>query len=56
MLVKQQALGHPLQARFSFNHSADDFRRLVALLDNLIDEGGENEADPLASLMEMVEC
>ena len=37
-------------------HSADDYRRLVALLDNLIDEGGENEADPLASLMEMVEC
>ena len=35
-------------------HSEEEYRRLVALLDNLIDEVGEDEAHPLASLMEIV--
>ncbi|HKB68055.1 MAG TPA: hypothetical protein VKC61_19500 [Pyrinomonadaceae bacterium] len=35
-------------------HSAEEYNRLVALLDNLIDEVGEDEAHPLASLMEIV--
>jgi len=35
-------------------HSEDDYNRLVALLDGLIDEVGENESHPLASLMEVV--
>jgi HTH-type transcriptional regulator/antitoxin HigA len=35
-------------------HSAEDYRRLVALLDNLIDEGREDEAHRLSSLMEIV--
>ena len=35
-------------------HSEDEYRRLVSLLDSLIDEVGENETHPLASLMEMV--
>ena len=35
-------------------HSEEESRRLVALLDNLIDEVGEDEAHPLASLMEIV--
>jgi len=35
-------------------HSDEEYRRLVSLLDNLIDEVGENEAHPLASLMEIV--
>jgi HTH-type transcriptional regulator/antitoxin HigA len=35
-------------------HSAEDYRRLVTLLDDLIDEVGEDEAHPLASLMEIV--
>ena len=35
-------------------HSKEEYRRLVALLDKLIDEVGENEAHPLASLMEIV--
>lgn len=30
------------------------YDRLVALLDRLIDEVGENEAHPLASLMEII--
>jgi len=35
-------------------HSEEEYRRLMALLDNLIDEVGEDEAHPLASLMEIV--
>lgn len=35
-------------------HSDEEYRQLVALLDSLIDEVGENESHPLASLMEIV--
>lgn len=35
-------------------HREADYQRLVTLLDGLIDEVGENEAHPLASLMEIV--
>lgn len=35
-------------------HSQEEYDRLVTLLDSLIDEVGENEAHPLASLMEIV--
>ena len=35
-------------------HSEDEYRRLVSLLDTLIDEVGEDESHPLASLMEIV--
>jgi HTH-type transcriptional regulator/antitoxin HigA len=35
-------------------HSEEDYGRLVALLDDLIDLVGENESHPLASLMEIV--
>jgi HTH-type transcriptional regulator / antitoxin HigA len=35
-------------------HSEKEYRQLVALLDNLIDEIGEDESHPLASLMEIV--
>lgn len=35
-------------------HSEKEYRKLVALLDNLIDEVGEDESHPLASLMEIV--
>ena len=31
-----------------------EYNRLVAMLDELIDEVGENEAHPLASLMEII--
>lgn len=33
---------------------SNNFAQLVALLDNLIDEVGEDELHPLASLMEVV--
>jgi HTH-type transcriptional regulator/antitoxin HigA len=35
-------------------HSQKDYDDLVALLDSLVDEVGENEAHPLASLMEVI--
>jgi len=35
-------------------HNEAEYRKLVALLDVLIDEVGEDEAHPLASLIEIV--
>jgi HTH-type transcriptional regulator/antitoxin HigA len=35
-------------------HSEEEYQQLVVLLDSLIDEVGENESHPLASLMEIV--
>jgi HTH-type transcriptional regulator/antitoxin HigA len=35
-------------------HSEEEYRQLVAMLDSLIDEVGEDESHPLASLMEIL--
>jgi HTH-type transcriptional regulator / antitoxin HigA len=35
-------------------HSEEEYQHLVALLDSMIDEVGEDESHPLASLMEIV--
>ena len=35
-------------------HNEREYRRLVKLLDRLVDEVGENETHPLASLMEVL--
>ena len=35
-------------------HSEDDNQKFVALFDSMIDEVGEDESHPLASLMEVV--
>ena len=35
-------------------HTEEKYRRLVGLLDSLIDEVGEDESHPLASLMEII--
>ena len=35
-------------------HTEEEYNRLVALLDGLIDEVGEDESHPLASLMEVL--
>jgi HTH-type transcriptional regulator/antitoxin HigA len=35
-------------------HTEEEYRRLVAILDGLIDEVGEDQDHPLASLMEIV--
>ncbi len=35
-------------------HTEQEYQHLVAILDDLIDEVGENEQHPLASLMEVI--
>lgn len=35
-------------------HTEEEYNRIVALLDSLIDEIGEDESHPLASLMEVL--
>lgn len=35
-------------------HTEEDYRELVAFLDRLVDEVGENGEHPLASLMEVI--
>ena len=41
-----------IQNIFSVPHNKKEYNRLVNILDGLIDEVGENESHPLASLME----
>ena len=43
-----------LANRIYVPHSEEEYRQLVALLDSLIDQVGENESHPLASLKEIV--
>ena len=44
----------PLANTLYVPHTKREFENLVRLLDDLIDEVGEDEAHPLASLMEVV--
>lgn len=44
----------PLANTLFVPHTKREYEQLVALLDNLIDEVGEDETHPLASLMEVV--
>lgn len=37
-----------------FSHTEEQYNKLVKFLDKLIDEVGENESHPLASLMEII--
>ena len=41
-----------IQDTFSVPHNEKDYKKLLNLLDSLIDEVGNNESHPLASLME----
>ncbi|MCD6585789.1 MAG: helix-turn-helix domain-containing protein [Desulfobacteraceae bacterium] len=43
-----------IQPIFSVPHNKKDYNRLVNLLDRLVDEVGNNESHPLASLMETI--
>ena len=43
-----------LAGSVSVPHTDEEYDRLVALLDSLIDEVGEDESHPLASLMEVL--
>lgn len=45
---------HEMATAVFVPHTESEYRRLVAFLDHLIDEVGENETHPLASLMEVI--
>jgi HTH-type transcriptional regulator/antitoxin HigA len=51
---KTTAAWSSLAGQIFVPHSEEDFRKLVALLDSMIDEVGEDESHPLASLMEIL--
>ena len=44
----------PLAGNIFVPHTEQEYNRIVALLDELIDEVGENEGHPLASMMEIL--
>jgi HTH-type transcriptional regulator/antitoxin HigA len=44
----------PLSRTLFVPHTDGEYRQLVELLDGLIDQVGEDESHPLASLMEVV--
>lgn len=43
-----------IKSIFSVPHTEEEYENLVSMLDNLIDEVGENEKHPLSSLMESI--
>jgi len=51
---KTEAAWSSLAGKVYVPHSEEQYRQLVELLDSFIDEIGEDEAHPLASLMEIV--
>lgn len=53
-VIKTEAAWSSLAEKVYVPHSEEEYRRLVALLDSFIDEVGEDESHPLASLMEVV--
>lgn len=53
-VAKTEAAWSSLAGKVYVPHSEEEYRRLVALLDTFIDEVGEDESHPLASLMEIV--
>ena len=44
----------PLSGTVFVPHTEEEYDRIVALLDKMIDEVGEDENHPLASLMEII--
>jgi HTH-type transcriptional regulator / antitoxin HigA len=44
----------PLSGTIIVPHTEEEYKRIVAMLDELVDEVGENESHPLASLMEIL--
>lgn len=53
-VTKTEAAWSSLAGKVYVPHSEEEYRQLVALLDSFIDEVGEDESHPLASLMEIV--
>ena len=53
-VTKTEAAWSSLAGAVYVPHSEEEYHRLVALLDSFIDEIGQDESHPLASLMEVV--
>src|SRR6185295_4210793 len=53
-VTKTEAAWSSLAGKVYVPHSEEEYRQLIALLDSFIDEVGEDESHPLASLMEIV--
>jgi HTH-type transcriptional regulator/antitoxin HigA len=53
-VTKIEAAWSSLAGKVYVPHSEDEYHQLVALLDSFIDEVGEDESHPLASLMEVI--
>ena len=53
-ITRAVAHWHELGGAVFVPHGEAEYLRLVAVLDRLIDEVGEDESHPLASLMEVV--
>ncbi len=51
---KTTAAWSSLAGKIYVPHSDEEYQQLVELLDSMIDEVGEDESHPLASLMEIV--
>jgi HTH-type transcriptional regulator/antitoxin HigA len=55
MDIREIAIAWPSLAGTDFvPHAEEEYNQIVALLDQLIDEVGEDESHPLASLMEIL--
>ena len=53
-MTETQKLWQPLAQQLVIPHDEVSYQKLVAWLDRLIDEVGENEQHPLASLMDVM--
>src|SRR3954471_20578181 len=53
-VTKTEAAWSSLAGKVYVPHSEEEYHRLVAVLDSFIDEVGEDESHPLASLMEVM--
>ena len=53
-VTKTEAEWSSLAEQVYVPHSEEEYRQLLSLLDRFIDEVGEDESHPLASLMEVV--
>ena len=53
-VAKTEAAWSSLAEKVYVPHSDEEYQRLVELLDSFIDEVGEDESHPLASLMEVI--
>lgn len=45
---------NPIADKVFVPHTEEEYQRLVELLDSLIDQVGENESHPLASMMDVI--